>query len=132
MRCVTCHGVDIIRQQRLSPSAWAREVEKMIGWGAVVGASEREDIVKYLGAEFGVTTEAPTASDGKEDPGAALVPRCLLCHDLRLIEQQHLTAAGWAREVDKMIGWGAGLTESERDRLSEYLSKRFGMASQAQ
>ena len=132
MRCLTCHGVDIVRQQRLSPAAWGREVEKMIGWGAAVGATEKEDIVKYLSAQFGVTTSTAAGSEGGEDPAAALLSRCLLCHDLRLIEQQHLAAAGWAREIDKMIGWGASLTESERDRLSEYLSKRFGMASQAQ
>ena len=127
LRCLTCHGVDIVGQQRLSATAWAREVEKMIGWGAVVGAAEKEDIVKYLSAQFGATSASP--SEGKEDPAAALLPRCLVCHDMRLIEEQRLAAAGWAREIDKMIAWGASLNESERDRLSEYLSKRFGAAA---
>jgi hypothetical protein len=50
----------------------------------------------------------------------------VLCHDLRLIEQQRLTGAGRIREIDKMTGWGATVSESERSLLSEYLAKRFG------
>jgi hypothetical protein len=53
------------------------------------------------------------------------MPRCLSCHDLRLIEQQRLTEAGWVREIDKMIGWGTTMTESERDLLAAYLARRF-------
>jgi cytochrome c-type biogenesis protein CcmH/NrfF len=126
MRCVTCHGADIMREQRLSRAAWIREVEKMIGWGASVGAAEKDEIVDYLSARFGPTVPMPVASPDKEDPATALLPRCLVCHDLRLIEQQQLTEAGWTREIDKMIGWGATLTESERNPLSDYLAKRYG------
>jgi hypothetical protein len=96
----------------------------MIGWGAQLGATERGDILEYLSAQFGLKLAAPVESE--EPAAAALLPRCLTCHDLRLIEQQRLTAAGWIREIDKMIGWGATLTESERSLLSEYLAKRFG------
>jgi cytochrome c553 len=123
-RCLVCHGVDIIRGQRLSTPGWEREVEKMIGWGAQLGATERSDIVEYLNAHFGLKALAPAESE--ETAAATLLPRCLTCHDLRLIEQQRLTAAGWIREIDKMIGWGATLSESERSLLSEYLAKRFG------
>lgn len=123
-RCLTCHGVDIIRGQRLSKPGWEREVEKMIGWGAQLGGTERNDIIEYLSAHFGLKALAPAESE--ETAAAALLPRCLTCHDLRLIEQQRLTAAGWIREIDKMIGWGATLTESERNLLSEYLAKQFG------
>jgi hypothetical protein len=57
------------------------------------------------------------------------MPRCLTCHDLGLIEQQRLTEAGWVREIDKMIGWGATLTESERDLLAAYLARRFHVST---
>jgi hypothetical protein len=122
-RCLTCHGVDIIRGQRLSKPGWEREVEKMIQWGAQLAATERSDIIDYLSTNFGLKAFAPTES---EQTAAVLLPRCLTCHDLRLIEQQRLTAAGWKAEIDKMIGWGATLSESERNLLTEYLAKQFG------
>lgn len=123
-RCLTCHAVDIIHGQRLSKPDWEREVEKMIGWGAQLSATERRDIIEYLSAYVGLRAPAPAESE--ETAAAALLPRCLICHDLRLIEQQRLTGAGWVREIDKMIGWGATVSESERSLLSEYLAKRFG------
>ena len=126
MPCVTCHGTDIIREQRLSRAGWTREVEKMIGWGASVGVAEQEKIVDCVSAQFGLTTPPPVASRGKEATATALLPRCLVCHDLRLVEQQQLTASGWSREISKMIDWGASLTESEARVLSDYLATRSG------
>jgi sulfite oxidase len=60
------------------------------------------------------------------EPDSLLNARCLACHDMRLIEQQRLTHPAWTREVDKMIGWGAGVTEAEKQPLIEYLATRFG------
>jgi DMSO/TMAO reductase YedYZ molybdopterin-dependent catalytic subunit len=58
--------------------------------------------------------------------GAAVVQaRCSACHDGRLIEQQRLTRDGWRREVEKMMGWGAPVTEGEKDLLIDYLSSRW-------
>jgi hypothetical protein len=124
-RCNACHAVDIIRAQRLTKPGWEQEVEKMIGWGAQLTATERRDIIEYLSAYVGLRAP-PAPAESEEPAAAALLPRCLVCHDLRLIEQQRLTGAGWIREIDKMIGWGATLSESERRLLSEYLAKRFG------
>jgi hypothetical protein len=122
-RCLSCHAVDLIRGQRLSRAGWEREVEKMIGWGAQLSATERRDIIDYLSADVGLSM--PTPAESEATAADALLPRCLTCHDLRLIEQQRLTRAGWIREIDKMIGWGATLSESERGLLSDYLAKRF-------
>jgi hypothetical protein len=97
----------------------------MIGWGAEVDPRERDEIVEYLSEQFGVSAAPPTAAD--QSATAVLMPRCLVCHDARLIEQQRLTIAGWTRELDKMIGWGAMLTESERDLLARYLARKFGL-----
>ena len=52
--------------------------------------------------------------------------RCLACHDMELIAQQRLTITGWTREVDKMIGWGAGVTDAEKGSLIQHLADRFG------
>jgi hypothetical protein len=51
--CTECHESRIILQQRLSKSAWAKEVDKMTRWGALVDASDRDALVDYLSANFG-------------------------------------------------------------------------------
>ena len=55
--CVPCHSLRLVDSQRLSPAAWQREVDKMIGWGAVV--SDRQTLIDYLAQEYGVNKTAP-------------------------------------------------------------------------
>jgi hypothetical protein len=50
--CLECHESRIIVQQRLSKGAWTKEVDKMIKWGAVVDATDRDAFVDYLSANF--------------------------------------------------------------------------------
>ena len=121
-RCISCHGIELIVQQRLTREGWLREVEKMTSWGAVIAPDEQDALLDYLAASFGV--EPIRTADGATSKAAALLQaRCQTCHDLRLIEQQRLSAEGWARELDKMIGWGAALTDSEKEMLVEHLAR---------
>src|SRR6201988_2030867 len=50
--CTECHEARIILQQRLSKAAWTKEVDKMIKWGAVVDAADRDALVDYLSTNF--------------------------------------------------------------------------------
>jgi hypothetical protein len=50
--CMECHDAGIIVQQRLSKAAWTKEVDKMIKWGAVVDAADRDAFIDYLSANF--------------------------------------------------------------------------------
>jgi hypothetical protein len=50
--CTECHESRIILQQRLSQAAWTKEVDKMIRWGAVVDAADRDGFVEYLSVNF--------------------------------------------------------------------------------
>lgn len=50
--------------------------------------------------------------------------QCLACHGLRIIHVQRLPKAGWERELDKMIRWGATL--KDRSALMEYLAANYG------
>ena len=121
-RCISCHGIELIVQQRLTREGWIREVEKMTSWGAVIAPAEQDALLDYLAASFGV--EPTRTADGPTSKAAALLQaRCQTCHDLGLIEQQRLNAEGWARELDKMIGWGAALTDSEKEMLVEHLAR---------
>jgi mono/diheme cytochrome c family protein len=122
-RCLSCHGADLIEQQRLSRAGWDREIDKMIAWGAVVQEPERGALAGYLADHFGPSGRSESIST--EHPGRALVEtRCLGCHDGQLIEQQRLSVDGWRREIDKMRGWGAPVTNVEKEMLAEYLASR--------
>jgi cytochrome c5 len=118
-RCLVCHGDDLIRQQRLTRDGWTREVDKMIGWGAVVTPEERPVLIEAL---LAIRAGTPQRQDAA---GALLLAtRCQLCHDLQLIDQQRLDEAGWTREVDKMIAWGAAVRTAEKEALVVLLVQR--------
>jgi hypothetical protein len=50
---------------------------------------------------------------------------CLECHEARILLQQRLSKAAWAKEVDKMVKWGAVVDPNDRDALIDYLSMNF-------
>jgi hypothetical protein len=50
--CTTCHESRIIVQQRLSKTAWAKEVDKMVKWGAILNASDRDALIDYFSVNF--------------------------------------------------------------------------------
>ena len=50
--CTSCHDAGIILQQRLSKTAWGKEVDKMMKWGAIVDPSDRDALVDYLSRNF--------------------------------------------------------------------------------
>jgi|SRR5215467_3097624 len=50
--CLECHDAHIIVQQRLSKTAWGKEVDKMVKWGAVVDPKDRDALVDYLSNNF--------------------------------------------------------------------------------
>ena len=132
-RCVTCHESDLIVSQRLSRQGWTREVEKMIRWGAVADDSEKEVLIDYFAANFKPRSAASAPASGPDpgkqiaDPGKQIFEeKCLLCHEADLTEQQRLSRPGWTREVEKMVRWGAVVTDAEKEPLVDYLFKNFG------
>ena len=50
--CLTCHEDDLIESQRLSRAGWVRSVDKMIRWGAVIAAAEKDPLIDYLAARY--------------------------------------------------------------------------------
>jgi len=123
-RCVSCHESDIITSQRLSLAAWTRSVDKMVRWGAAVTPAEREVLQPYLAANF---APRPAASHATTDAGSASFKRaCLTCHEADIIEQQKLSRTGWTRSVEKMMRWGATISDAEKEPLIEYLATRYG------
>ncbi|MGE0130186.1 MAG: hypothetical protein AB7U82_19040 [Blastocatellales bacterium] len=126
-KCVTCHEADVIVAQRLSRQGWTREVEKMIRWGAVVSNSEKEILIDYFAANFKPRSAALVQSVSGDDRGKQIFEeKCLVCHEADLTKQQRLSRPGWTREVEKMVRWGAVVTDAEKGPLIDYLSRNFG------
>jgi len=64
--CLECHESRIILQQRLSKVAWTKEVDKMIKWGALVDANDREPLIDYLSTNF--SPEKPAYQPSRSAP----------------------------------------------------------------
>jgi hypothetical protein len=78
-----------------------------------------------------VATTAPAAiripdQESTAAPPAALKNSCLACHDEDVISQQRLTRAQWDAEINKMIGWGARVSDQDRSALLDYFAARYG------
>lgn len=52
-RCIICHSLEMIAQQRQTRAEWAVIVDRMITYGMPVGAGERERILVYLTKHLG-------------------------------------------------------------------------------
>ena len=125
-RCVICHEADVIVSQRLPRQGWTREVEKMIRWGAVASDAEKEILIDYFATHFKPRSAASAQAAGGERGKQIFEEKCLLCHEADLTEQQRLSRQGWAREVDKMVRWGAVVSDAEKEPLVDYLFGNFG------
>lgn len=125
-RCLTCHEADLITQQRLGEGGWDREITKMVRWGAQVPDAERPQILRYLTHSFGPRLVARTDAAAVAEGEAVYKAACLTCHTDDLAAQQRLSRAAWMREVDKMVRWGARVTDAQKAPLAEYLTARWG------
>lgn len=122
-----CHGPSLIAQQRLDRNGWTREVDKMIRWGANLSDADKEALIDYLTRTFNASRPRPNTSKVVPDgPGKDVFQTsCMSCHDDKPIATLKLDRAGWTREVDKMIHWGAYVPTSRKQELIEYLLTHF-------
>jgi cytochrome c5 len=122
-RCMICHEADIITSQKLSTTGWTNSINKMVRWGSQISQEERDVLIPYLAMHF---APKPAASHASTDAGMATYKRaCLACHDADIIEQQKLSKTGWTRSVEKMMRWGASVTDADKEPLVDYLFSRF-------
>lgn len=124
-KCVGCHEADLIVSQRLSQGGWDREIAKMERWGAKLSAEERPVLLAYLTREFGLRPVAAHDATAVAAGATTFKNACLGCHGEDLSAQQRLNTAGWGREVDKMVRWGAKVSAEEKPALVAYLTSRW-------
>ena len=85
VHCLSCHGEEMIEQQRLTPAQWKAEIEKMVSWGSALPAEEHAKVVDYLSRSFGPDSPPPLLQlvDGRglamgrlspEEPTPRLLP----------------------------------------------------------
>ena len=74
--------------------------------------------------------QAPSAPGKPLPPGpmrAKVKTSCTTCHNASRITEQHLSRQQWSSELDKMVGLGAVIPDSDRDAMLKYLTKNFGL-----
>ena len=55
--CRPCHSLRLIESQRLSSAAWGKELDKMIGWGAIV--PDKQLLLDYLSEKYSDARPVP-------------------------------------------------------------------------
>jgi hypothetical protein len=65
--CTPCHSLRLVDSQRLSAPAWAKEVDKMIGWGAIVG--DRKALIEYLSTNYSDLKPVPIPARSGDESG---------------------------------------------------------------
>jgi cytochrome c5 len=68
-----------------------------------------------------VAAEVAASKDG----ATLMNERCSVCHGALKVMQARKTAEQWNQTVNRMIGKGAHLTETEKTILLEYLGKNL-------
>jgi mono/diheme cytochrome c family protein len=143
--CLSCHGEQMLAQQRLTEGQWRETVTRMFDWGAPIEPREIGAIVGYLAATYGtdagpfvpdrVTAIAAAAELAPQDDGPFAggevnhgrlfyVDRCSACHGqnarghrgVGLIDRPILyRAADFANIVRRGRGKMQGRSHEDRD-----------------
>jgi cytochrome c oxidase cbb3-type subunit 3 len=77
-----------------------------------------------VGAQFGSATDQPATNIELRAEGL-LLSRCAVCHSTDLVTQQRLDRGRWEATIDKMVHWGADVSQEEAAMLAGYLSARY-------
>jgi mono/diheme cytochrome c family protein len=143
--CLSCHGEQMLAQQRLTEAQWRETVTRMFDWGAPIEPREIGTIVGYLTATYGtdagpfvpdkVTAVAAAAELAPQDDGPFgggevnhgrlfYLDRCSACHGqnarghrgVGLIDRPILyRAADFANIVRRGRGKMQGRSHEDRD-----------------
>jgi hypothetical protein len=73
--CLSCHEARIIVQQRLSKTAWSKEMDKMIKWGAEVDLKDRDAMIDYFSGNFGPDQPPYAAPSSAREPQTGAKPK---------------------------------------------------------
>lgn len=81
----------------------------------------------FVAAALAIALPAAAQDALPEGPGKAAVQEtCTQCHDLGPILAQRRSAEDWADVVERMKGFGASLTDSQKAGILAYLTASLG------
>ena len=73
-RCMVCHGMEHVTQQRLTAAQWEKTLAKMQKWGMELTPEETKSLIAFLAARF--TPDAPERKAPRvPTPAPALPPQ---------------------------------------------------------
>ncbi len=75
------------------------------------------------------SAQAPSAPGKPLPPGpmqAKVKTACTQCHNASRITEQHMSRAEWSKELEKMEGLGAVISDADRSGILNYLTRNFG------
>jgi hypothetical protein len=52
-RCIICHSLEVVSQQRQDRAGWEAIVDRMMVYGAPIAPDEKDPILEYLVTHFG-------------------------------------------------------------------------------
>jgi hypothetical protein len=125
--CLPCHDARIIVQQRMTRAQWAKNMDKMIRWGAPVEPGDREGLIDYFAKHFSAAENPANGAKLAEAPGVEEVrAACLGCHDAGVIVGQQFDRRAWNATISRQIRWGAAVRPADREALLNYLATNYG------
>jgi len=127
--CTACHSLGGVVKLHLDKDGWEGLIASMVSNGAQIDQKDLPVLVDYLVKNFG---PAGAKADGAQasGPDAAaktlLETACTACHDLDLVQDQHLSKEDWQMLVNSMISKGASVENKDVPMLVDYLAKTYG------
>ncbi|MCR4408607.1 MAG: hypothetical protein NUW24_17085 [Anaerolineae bacterium] len=88
----------------------------LVSFFAACGGSKQATMIPATAPE---TTVPPNP-----DSQGLLQARCTQCHDLGRVESARKTAEEWKATIERMVGKGAQLNQTEQELLIRYLAEK--------
>ena len=129
-QCTLCHEVG--GWDHLAAYAeqdWRDLLARMISYGATVTEDEVDILAGHLTATAGLTIE-PSDAGGVGGGAALLQTTCTACHEVTGFEDLGFTAEAWRETIDRMLSYGASVSDTDIETLIRYLTG--GAADEAQ
>ena len=127
--CTACHSLDGVVKLHLDKDGWEGLIASMISNGATIEQKDIPVLVDYLVKNFGPAGAKPAGGQAAGSDAAAkmiLETACTACHDLDLVQDEHLSKEDWRMLVNSMISKGAGVEDKDVPMLVDYLAKTYG------
>jgi hypothetical protein len=134
--CTSCHGIDDYAYSALDRAGWSSYLtSKHRGMDLTIPAADRSVLLDWLTERFGPGTKPfprayvpPEITTFLSDADADVLIRrtCSTCHGVEKVNDARHSAESWRVIAVDMRERGAQLTDTELERLAEWLGRVKG------